>query len=124
MTEEEFLNARDIMQTALKRAVEIVGYVAGDDCTAQLNIMEDGEAVLTSWRATTDYDCSVLEKEEQAFPSHLLFVSDAEVTAWKAEVTAREEAQSKAWQAQQVRQREAEERALLERLKAKFEKHR
>lgn len=122
MTEEEFLDARDIMAEAVARAKLVLVYIDGKKETMQVNLMEDGTAQVTSWESESDYDWHTLGERTQTFPGHLLFCTDAEVEAWKLEMRRVAEANSAAHEEMARRQKLHHERVLYEALKAKFGK--
>ena len=121
MTEDDFLEARDLLKNAMERAKEVLDYISNDEATAQLNILDDGRAVVTSWRASSGgYDGYELDSAEQFFPARLLFCPASEVDTWKEEEKKRQAAESQAWRLNRQREQEENERATLAALKAKY----
>lgn len=125
MTEDEFLDARDIMDSAVERALKVVDYFYGSKDTARVDLLESGNAVLISWDATSDgYDGYEIEENRKEFPQRLLFCSEAELpdmlSAWKAEVKRKDDECNRAYELERRKEREAEERRAYEALKAKY----
>ncbi len=125
MDKAEAERAIEIVDELRLRAIEIVSNAPYWHYVYESNwawVSMDGDtATLNTCKATTDYDCAVLDTEAVQFPAALLFVSPEELAYWKAEERRIYDAKQKAQKLAQQQQAQEQERAAYERLKAKFE---
>jgi hypothetical protein len=90
-----------------------------DDNFARLSFDGD-DAVITSPQADSYYDSCTIETETTRFPAALLFMTEAELTAWRTQAKIEYEAQEKKNREIAKAQREAEELRTYKALKKKF----
>jgi hypothetical protein len=126
MNREQMEATIDAYESLVRRAVDIVnapgppwGYVSVDDNFARLSFDGD-DAVITSPQADSYYDSCTIETETTRFPAALLFMTEAELTAWRTQAKIEYEAQEKKNREIAKAQREAEELRTYKALKKKF----
>jgi hypothetical protein len=126
MNREQMEATIEAYEILVRRAVDIVnapgppwGYVSGDDNFARLSFDGDN-VVITTPQADSYYDSCTIETETTSFPAALLFMTGAELTAWRTQAKIEYEAQEKKNREIAQAQREAEELRTYKALKKKF----
>lgn len=95
------------------------GYVSN---TEWARLTFDGDmAVVNHPQADTYYDSITIELETEKFLAELLFMSDADLAAWKKEALRLYEIEQTTRASDEKAKQEATERATLEALKLKYE---